>query len=114
MNDLVNGGLNFYLDDFGMGYSNFARVLELPFEVVKLDRSMMQKIDMDEKFYLIVKSMVEMLHNAGFVVLAEGLERESQIQKATELGIDRVQGFYYARPMNAHSLIEFLKNDSGK
>ena len=114
MNDLVNGGLNFYLDDFGMGYSNFARVLELPFEVVKLDRSMMQKIDMDEKFYLIVKSMVEMLHNAGFVVLAEGLERESQIQKATELGIDRVQGFYYARPMDAHNLIEFLKNDSGK
>ena len=75
---------------------------------------MMQKIDMDEKFYLIVKSMVEMLHNAGFVVLAEGLERESQIQKATELGIDRVQGFYYARPMDAHNLIEFLKNDSGK
>ncbi len=114
MTDLVNGGLNFYLDDFGMGYSNFARVLELPFEVVKLDRSIMQKIDMDEKFYLIVKSMVEMLHNAGFVVLAEGLERESQIQKATELGIDRVQGFYYARPMSAHSLIEFLKNDSEK
>lgn len=109
MNDLVNGGLNFYLDDFGMGYSNFARVLELPFEVVKLDRSMMQKIDMDDKFYQVIKSMVEMLHNAGFIVLAEGLERESQIKKAEEMGIDRVQGFYYARPMSAQDLVEFLK-----
>ena len=109
MTDLVNGGLNFYLDDFGMGYSNFARVLELPFEVVKLDRSIMQKIDIEQKAYLVVKSMVDMLHNAGFIVLAEGLERESQIQKAAEIGIDRVQGFYYARPMNAQSLIEFLK-----
>ena len=114
MNDLVSGGLNFYLDDFGMGYSNFARVLELPFEVVKLDRSIMQKIDVDSKSYLVIKSMVDMLHNAGFIVLAEGLERETQIQKALEIGIDRVQGFYYAKPMNAQNLIEFLKQDSEK
>ena len=70
---------------------------------------MMQKIDMDEKFCQVIKSMVEMLHCAGFIVLAEGLERESQIRKAEEIGIDRVQGFYYAKPMNAQSLIEFLK-----
>lgn len=114
MNELVGYGVNFYLDDFGVGYSNFARVLEMPFEVIKLDRSLMQNIDTDEKTCQIVRSMVDLLHNAGFVVLAEGLEREKQIELAKEMGIDRIQGFYYARPMNATSLLEFLGKQSEK
>lgn len=108
MNVLVDSGLNFYLDDFGMGYSNFSRVFDLPFEVVKLDKSLIQKIDVDEKAYQIVNSLVNMLHNAGFIVLAEGAERESQVKMAKEIGIDRIQGFYYAKPMNESALIEFL------
>jgi len=108
MKVLVDAGLNFYLDDFGMGYSNFSRVFDMPFEVVKIDRSLMLHIDEDEKSYRTVSSLVEMLHNAGFIVLAEGIERESQVAKAKKIGIDRIQGYYYAKPMDENALMEFL------
>lgn len=105
----TNEGAGFYLDDFGVGFSNLARVFELPFEVVKLDRSLMVRIEKNQKAYNILKSLVEMLHNAGFKVVAEGLETESQVQKAMEIGVDRIQGFYYAKPMNGDDLIKFLE-----
>ena len=111
MNTLMNAGLNFYLDDFGMGYSNFSRVFDLPFEVVKLDRSLIMKFDGDDKSYQIVNSLVEMLHNAGFIVVAEGIERESQVARAKEVGIDRIQGFYYAKPMNEKAFMECIMKD---
>ena len=110
MKVLVDAGLNFYLDDFGMGYSNFSRVFGLPFEVVKIDRSLMQNIDRDEKACSILKNLVEMLHNAGFKVIAEGVERESQVEKVKSIGVDSIQGFYYARPMDEGALLEFLSN----
>ena len=110
MQTLESVGLKFYLDDFGMGYSNFSRVFDLPFEVVKLDRSLVRKIDEDEGSFRIVKSLVDMLHGAGYMVLAEGVERETQVAKAKEIGIDRIQGFYYAKPMNEQALLEFLGN----
>ena len=55
-----------------------------------------------------MKSLVSTLHNAGFKVVAEGLETENQVQKAMGIGVDRIQGFYYARPMCEKDLIEFL------
>lgn len=109
MQVLVGAGLNFYLDDFGMGYSNFSRVFSLPFELVKLDRSLVEKIDQDEKSFRIVQNLVDMLHNAGFMVLAEGVERKTQVDCAEELGVDRIQGFYFARPMNEQALAELLQ-----
>jgi EAL domain-containing protein (putative c-di-GMP-specific phosphodiesterase class I)/GGDEF domain-containing protein len=111
MTALDSVGFKFYLDDFGMGYSNFSRVFALPFEVVKLDRSLITKIDEDERSFEIAKGMVKMLHSAGYKVLAEGVERETQVEKVKELGIERIQGYYYARPMNEAALIEFLKNN---
>lgn len=112
MKVLVDTGLNFYLDDFGMGYSNFSRVFDLPFEIVKLDRSLMMKIDEDDKSYQIINSLVEMLHNAGFIVLAEGVERVSQVERAKKIGIDRIQGYYYARPMAEEAFVKFVMKDA--
>ena len=108
MEHIVRDGAGFYLDDFGVGFSNFARIFDLPFEIIKIDRSLMLKIEKSEKAYNILKSLISTLHNAGFKVVAEGLETENQVQKAMEIGVDRIQGFYYARPMCEKDLIEFL------
>ena len=97
------------LDDFGVGFSNLARVFDLPFEVIKLDRSLMLKIEKNEKAYNILKSLVATLHNAGFKVVAEGLETENQVKKAMEIEVDKIQGFYYARPMCERDLLQFLE-----
>lgn len=109
MKELVDQGMRFYLDDFGVGYSNFARIFKLPFEVIKLDRSLLLGIDENEKTYQMIKSLVELFHNAGFLVVAEGLETATQVEKAKEIGVDRIQGFFFARAMGEEQLIEFLR-----
>ena len=109
MRNLSNGGICFYLDDFGVGYSNFAGMMNLPFKAVKLDRSLMKTITENEKDCQTVKYIVKMLHNAGFVVIAEGLETKEQVELAEKLGIDRIQGFYYARPMPEEELFKFIE-----
>mgnify|MGYP003290461185 CR=1 FL=1 len=109
MEYITSEGAGFYLDDFGVGFSNLSRIFDLPFEVIKLDRSLMIKIENNKKAYNILKSLVETLHNAGFQVIAEGLETENQIQKAMEIDVDKIQGFYYAKPMCERDLIEFLE-----
>ena len=59
-----------------------------------------------------MKSLIATLHNAGFKVVAEGLETENQVQRAMEIDVDRIQGFYYARPMCEKDLIEFLEKQA--
>jgi len=108
MAQLATEGIRFYLDDFGVGYSNLASMINLPFETVKLDSSLLQNIDENAKMYDTVRLLVQMMHNAGFIVVAEGIERLAQLECVKALGIDRVQGYYYARPMPQKELETFL------
>lgn len=113
MKHLCSQGVGFYLDDFGVGYSNLAGMMSLPFETVKLDRSIMHGIEHEEKEYRTVDLLVQMLHNAGFLVVAEGLETKEQVECAKKLQVDRIQGFYYARPMDGETLLTFIQEQNG-
>ena len=108
MTQMTEEGLQFYLDDFGIGYSNLAGMMALPFETVKLDSSLLQNIAQNEKTFQVVKLLVDLLHHAGFIVVAEGLETKEQVEKAEEIGFDRIQGFYFAQPMPVEELESFL------
>ena len=108
INQLHNKGVGFYMDDFGVGYSNFAGMMQMPFESIKLDMSLIKGIH-SSGGYDMVWHLVQMMHNAGFLVVAEGVENEDEVMKVKELGIDRIQGYYYAKPMNGDTLTEFLK-----
>ena len=110
MAQLAAEGVHFYLDDFGIGYSNLASMLELPFETVKLDASLIRSIarEKDGKGAVTMRLLAQMMHSAGFTVVAEGVERADQVERVKALGIDRIQGFYYARPMPGDQLAEFL------
>ena len=108
MTQMTEEGLQFYLDDFGIGYSNLAGMMALPFETVKLDSSLLQNIAQNEKTFQVVKLLVDLLHHAGFIVVAEGLETGEQVEKAEEIGFDRIQGFYFAQPMPVEELESFL------
>lgn len=109
MQNITDEGVSFYLDDFGVGYSNLARVFEMPFEVIKIDRSLMLTIEKNETSYQIMKSVVDTFHNAGFKVVAEGMETERQVELAKQIGVDRIQGFYYARPMCEEDFVKFIE-----
>ena len=86
------------LDDFGAGHSNFDRVWQLKPEIVKLDRCFAEQSETDPQVRRLLPRIVTLLHEAGALVLLEGIETETQAMIALESDIDFAQGFYFARP----------------
>lgn len=93
----AEGGL-IALDDFGAGHSNFDRVWRLRPEIVKLDRSLVERAARDLRARRVVIQMVSLLHECGALVLMEGVETEAEAFVALESDADLVQGYYFARP----------------
>ncbi|MEA4870267.1 MAG: GGDEF domain-containing phosphodiesterase [Christensenella sp.] len=101
MDELNKRGIGVYLDDFGTGYSNLVNVMTLPFECVKIDKGFIRNIISTPKSYGLLQTVVSGLKSMNIIALAEGVETEEQDSIVRELGIDRIQGYYYARPMLA-------------
>ena len=107
MNQLTLEGFRFYLDDFGTGYSNFNCLLQLPFQIIKLDKSLVNISKNGTTDYSTVHTLTKLLHGMNLVVIAEGAETEKEVQMLTQHGVDRVQGFALAKPMPTEELIKF-------
>ena len=108
MEQLSRHGIGFYLDDFGTGYSNFSVVMRLPFECIKLDRSLLSQLIENQNSKEIVRDIISLFHNSGFRVACEGIETAAQSDIVTALGTDLIQGFYHARPMEPEAFAEFI------
>lgn len=107
--DMEEYGFRFYLDDFGTGYSNFASVVQYHFECIKLDKSLIHIVEEDKKGHDMVRGLIRLFHEMGLVVVAEGTETKEQANMLLELGADRIQGFYYAKPMPENELLDFME-----
>ena len=105
MDELNNLGIGVYLDDFGTGYSNLVNVMTLPFECVKIDKGFIRGIATHPKSRGMLQTVVSGLRSMNVIALAEGVETEEQDTIVRELGIDRIQGYYYARPMAAEEFV---------
>jgi EAL domain-containing protein (putative c-di-GMP-specific phosphodiesterase class I)/GGDEF domain-containing protein len=110
MECLAAKGIQFYLDDFGTGYSNLASVLALPFEVIKFDQSLIRMMVETDKGLKTIGLLAEIMHENDCSIVAEGVETEVQVRSAQERRLDRIQGFYYAKPMPEEDLMVFLEN----
>lgn len=108
MHDLHMLGFGFHLDDFGTDYSNLTRVMRMPFETIKIDRSLIWAVKESEGMGHLLKSLTSSFQLIGMEVVAEGVENAGQDELVKECGVDKIQGFYYARPMSSHMLVEFL------
>ena len=109
--ELRRDGYHFYLDDFGEGYSNFNCLLQLPFQIIKLDMNLIRMdiaADGSQRLGL-VRTLIQFLHEIGMVVTAEGIETSEAAQTLKNLEIDRIQGYIYAKPMDESRLIEFYR-----
>jgi diguanylate cyclase (GGDEF)-like protein len=102
MHYLSKNGINFSLDDYGTGYSNIEYLMELPFKTVKLDRSIIKRYD---THYVLLSSLVLMLHRIGMEIIAEGVETEQQYQVLKDIGIDKIQGFLFSRPLSKNQFL---------
>lgn len=110
MSDMKSRGYHFALDDFGTGYANLSRVIELPFETVKLDRSLL--LPQNERSGKLFANVLNMFSQIGISTVVEGVETVEQAERVRLLGADMAQGFYYARPMTEEALISFLRDQS--
>ncbi len=91
-------GLLLALDDFGAGHSNFDRIWKLRPDIVKLDRSFALSLETDPLVRRLLPRIVSLLHEAGALVVLEGIETEAQAEAAVAADVDLVQGYFFAKP----------------
>ena len=99
LNDLKELGVKLALDDFGTGYSSLSYLRQFPFDIVKIDQTFIAGLARDQASQIIVASTIQLAHELGLTVTAEGVETIEQHHELIRLGCDSCQGFYFARPM---------------
>jgi len=105
-----NLGAKILVDDFGSGYSSLGMITDYQFDIIKLDMKFASKIDDNDKVRGVICSLIELSHNLGAQVVAEGVETESQVDFLTKNGCDYIQGFYFYKPMSQHEFEILLDN----
>jgi diguanylate cyclase (GGDEF)-like protein/excisionase family DNA binding protein len=91
-------GVRVVLDDFGTGYSSLAYLRQLPLDTIKVDRSFVTDLDVQDPNLGIVRAVVSLAHGLGITVVAEGIETDEQARRLRELGCDMGQGYAWAHP----------------
>lgn len=103
-------GFRISVDDFGSEYSSLNRLLWLPISELKIDRSLVAAVNQTKNAAIIIGNTVELAHQMGLSVVAEGIEEEAVLDKLKALGCDAGQGFLLARPMTADQLTARLQD----
>jgi len=109
INTLKKRGVMFAIDDFGTGHSSLSRLKYLPVDTLKIDKSFIHDISIDEDDKAITTAILALAHSLGLRVIGEGVETKSQLDILRELGCDEVQGFYYSKPVPANEITPLLE-----
>ena len=107
--ELKDMGFGISMDDFGTGYSDIALLNVLPFDVMKIDRSILIAPGDRERKMNLIKQVVQMGHGFGMHVICEGIETTEQEELLTECGCEYGQGYYYGKPMPMDDFTKFLE-----
>ena len=108
LQELRDLGVMVALDDFGTGYSSLTYLKRLPIQVVKIDKSFIDDATGESGSTAILGTMIDLAHELGLRVVAEGVEAESQLQVLAERRCDMIQGYLISRPLPADELISWL------
>lgn len=104
-----NTGVQFSIDDFGTGYSSLAYLHKLPVDELKIDKSFILNLMINKEDTMIVRSIIDLGHNLGLKVVAEGVETHEIEELVTKLGCDGAQGYYLSRPLVPRELTGWLE-----
>jgi len=108
MRRLSSMGFHLSIDDFGTGYSSLAYLKQLPVDEIKIDKSFVTQMDKDENDAVIVRATIDLAHNLGLKVVAEGVESMDVWDLLEMLGCDTAQGYYIRRPQDPQALAEWM------
>jgi diguanylate cyclase (GGDEF)-like protein len=109
---LSNLGARLSVDDFGTGYSSLANLRKMPIDELKIDRSFVSPMLRDESDLIIVRSTINLGHDLGLNVIAEGVEDSATLDSLAELGCDLAQGYHVSRPMPADAFNAWLTHST--
>lgn len=101
INRLRDIGVKFAIDDFGTGYSSLSYLSKIPADLLKIDKSFIDRINSNESSKQYVAAMISMGHIMGLDVISEGVEEQEQLEALRSIGCDLIQGFIWGRPLSA-------------
>ncbi|MGB3492934.1 MAG: bifunctional diguanylate cyclase/phosphodiesterase [Elainellaceae cyanobacterium] len=111
LHELKALGIQLALDDFGTGHSSLGYLHRFPIDTIKLDRSFVQNIDTDAEKIEITRMLVTLAWNIGLEVIAEGIEKPTQLAQLRALQCEQGQGYHFARPLSAADAQDFLQGN---
>lgn len=101
-------GIKIALDDFGTGYNTIKYLADFDFDVVKIDKSFIDKVNEKTDF---IASIIKMIHSIGSKVVSEGVENKEQVELLRDLGSDIMQGYFFYKPLTLNELLLMKTND---
>lgn len=113
LSKLRSAGVKVAIDDYGTGYSSLAQLRDMPATELKVDRSFIMNLSQHEGDQTIVQSTIQMAHQLGLKVVAEGIEDEATANLLRQYDCDVFQGYWFSRPISAAELTEWLKQSQG-
>ncbi|WP_299978306.1 EAL domain-containing protein [uncultured Pseudoteredinibacter sp.] len=109
LSHLKDIGIKLSVDDYGTGYSSLAQLKQLPVHELKIDKSFVQDLATDEEDRTIVRSTIELAHNIGLSVVAEGVEDEATLKQLINWGCNYMQGYFIAKPLDEIAMQKWLQ-----
>lgn len=106
-----NIGIKISIDDFGTEYSSFINMKKIPVDKIKIDMQFIKGLNKNKKDAAIVSSIIDLSHNLGLNVVAEGVEKQEQLEYLKCKKCDEIQGFIYYKPMPAMKIEEIIRNE---
>ncbi|MGI6032397.1 MAG: EAL domain-containing protein [Coriobacteriales bacterium] len=103
-------GARVYLDDFGSGYSSLSMIGDYPFDAIKIDKSFIDQVETNPTVRAVVSSTIDMCHKLELKTVAEGVETKQQLDFLKECKCDYIQGYFFSRPMNEDSFLDYLSS----
>lgn len=108
LEELGHFGCRIAMDDFGTGYASLNYLRQLPVHVLKIDKSFVMDLISNHNSQMIVKAVIDLAHALGLIVHAEGIETLEQREALISMGCDRLQGYWYSKPLNTQNLLSWL------
>lgn len=108
LNKFKDLGLTLALDDFGTGYSSLSYLRTLPIDVLKIDKTFIDGILIEEKSEYIINTIIELSHYLNLTVVAEGVENNNQFEYLKKIKCDIIQGYYFSKPIDYEKVLEII------
>jgi diguanylate cyclase len=113
MEEFRSLGVQFSIDDYGTGLSSLSYLKRIPAKELKIDKSFVDSLGESRQDVLLIRSTIELAHNLGMTVVAEGIEDQETLATLGLMGCDVIQGYFISKPIPLSDLIEFLNQWNG-